>query len=68
MTISDADKNLRAIAIDLIRNHVEDFEFSSIYEDEVLGELPEERQHALLDLVRTADVTATWSGGASVGS
>jgi hypothetical protein len=60
MSISDADKNLRAIAVDLIREHAESFEFCGIYEDDDLGELPEETQRKLFDLVLTANITATW--------
>jgi hypothetical protein len=60
VSISDADRNLRAIAVDLIRNHIEDFEFLNIAEDEALGELPELRQQELYELVLNADINATW--------
>jgi hypothetical protein len=60
MSISEADRNLRAIAVDLIREHAESFEFSNIYEDDDLSELPEETQRRLFNLVVSADITATW--------
>lgn len=60
MSISDADRNLRAIAVDMIRDSLRDFEFLTIAEDEDLGELPEERQEELYRLITTARISATW--------
>ena len=52
---------LEDAAYQLIREHVEDFEFSNIYEDDRFEDFTEDEQRELLHLVRTADVTAWWN-------